>query len=205
MGMVLDILSCFLCKFLFGYKLMVYFIFGIVGLGFVVWGYYMFIFGMDLVLGMIFMVVIIMIVLLSVVKVFNWLGILWGVKIEYMIVMLYVILFVLMFIIGGLSGIFMVVIFVDIFIYDIYFIVVYFYYVFFVGMMMVVFGVIYFWYLKMFGCKMNEFWGKVYFFLIFVFFNGIFFMMYILGVVGFFCCYVDFYYFEIFEYLLFMN
>lgn len=80
MGMVLDIIFCFSCKLIFGYKLMVYVICGIVGLGFIVWGYYMFVFGMNLFLGMIFMMVIMFIVLFSVVKMFNWLGMIWGGK-----------------------------------------------------------------------------------------------------------------------------
>ncbi len=73
----------------------------------------------------------------------------------------------------------------DIFIHDTYFIVAHFHYVLFAGTAMGVFGAIYFWFPKMFGRTMNEFWGKVHFFLTFIFLNGTFFPMHILGAAGF--------------------
>ena len=99
--------------------------------------------------------------------------------------MLFALSFVSMFIIGGLSGIFMAATPVDIFIHDTYFIVAHFHYVLFAGTAMGVFGAIYFWFPKMFGRMMNEFWGKVHFFLTFIFLNGTFFPMHILGAGGF--------------------
>jgi cytochrome c oxidase subunit I len=99
--------------------------------------------------------------------------------------MLFALSFVSMFIIGGLSGIFMAATPVDIFIHDTYFIVAHFHYVLFGGTAMAVFGAIYFWFPKMFGRMMNEFWGKVHFFLTFVFLNGTFYTMHILGPSGF--------------------
>jgi cytochrome c oxidase subunit 1 len=88
--------------------------------------------------------------------------------------------FVSMFIIGGLSGIFMAATPIDIFIHDTYFIVAHFHYVLFSGTAMAVFGAIYFWFPKMFGRKMNEFWGKVHFFFTFIALNCVFFPMHIL-------------------------
>src|SRR3954447_23929434 len=123
MGMVSDIISCFARKPLFGYKPMVYSIAGIAGLGFIVWGHHMFVSGMNPVLGMTFMVSTMMIALPSAVKVFNWLGTIWGGQIQYTTPMLFALSFVSMFIIGGLSGIFMAATPVDIFIHDTYFIV----------------------------------------------------------------------------------
>ena len=163
---------------------MVYSIAGIAGLGFIVWGHHMFISGMNPYLGMIFMVSTMMIALPSAVKTFNWLGTLWGAKIHFTTAMLFACAFVSMFIIGGLSGIFMAATPVDIFIHDTYFIVAHFHYVLFAGTAMGVFGAIYFWFPKMFGRTMNEFWGKVHFFLTFIFLNGTFFPMHILGAVG---------------------
>ncbi|MCA9258931.1 MAG: cbb3-type cytochrome c oxidase subunit I, partial [Planctomycetales bacterium] len=89
MGMVSDMLSCFARKPLFGYKPMVYSIAGIAGLGFIVWGHHMFVSGMNPALGMTFMVSTMMIALPSAVKVFNWLGTLWGGKIEFTTPMLF--------------------------------------------------------------------------------------------------------------------
>jgi cytochrome c oxidase subunit 1 len=205
MGMVSDMISCFSRKPIFGYKPMVYSIAGIAGLGFVVWGHHMFISGMNPALGMTFMVSTMLIALPSAIKVFNWLGTLWGGKIQFTTPMLFAVSFVSMFIIGGLSGIFMAATPVDIFIHDTYFIVAHFHYVLFAGTAMGVMGAIYFWFPKMFGRTMNEFWGKVHFFLMFIFLNGTFYTMHILGANGFPRRYADAYHFGIFEHLQPMN
>jgi cytochrome c oxidase subunit I len=181
---VSDILACFARKPIFGYKPMVYSIAGIAGLGFIVWGHHMFISGMNPALGMTFMISTMMIALPSAIKTFNWLGTLWGGKVQFTTPFLFAVSFVSMFIIGGLSGIFMAATPVDIFIHDTYFIVAHFHYVLFAGTAMGVFGSIYFWFPKMFGRMMNEFWGKVHFFITFIALNCVFFPMHILGTVG---------------------
>jgi cytochrome c oxidase subunit 1 len=110
-----------------------------------------------------------------------------------------------MFIIGGLSGIFMAATPVDIFIHDTYFIVGHIHYVLFGGTAFGVFGAIYFWFPKMFGRTMNETLGKIHFFLSFIFFNGTFFTMHILGAGGFPRRYADPYHFVTFAHLQDMN
>lgn len=205
MGMVSDIIACFARKPVFGYKPMVYSISAIAGLGFIVWGHHMFISGMNPILGMTFMVSTMMIALPSAVKVFNWLGTVWGGQVQFTTPMLYALSFVSMFIIGGLSGIFMAATPVDIFIHDTYFIVAHFHYVLFGGTAMAVFGAIYFWYPKMFGRMMNEPLGKLHFFLTFIFLNGTFFTMHILGAVGFPRRLADPYHYETFRHLMSMN
>jgi cytochrome c oxidase subunit 1 len=205
MGMVSDILTVFARKPLFGYRPMVYSIAGIAGLGFIVWGHHMFMSGMNPALGITFMVSTMMIALPSAVKTFNWLGTLWGGRIQYTTSMLFAISFVSMFIIGGLSGIFMAATPVDIFIHDTYFIVAHFHYVLFAGTAMGVWAGIYFWFPKMFGRTMNEFWGKVHFFLTFIFLNGTFFTMHILGAVGFPRRLADAYHYETFHHLQPLN
>jgi cytochrome c oxidase subunit 1 len=205
MGMVSDIIACFSRKPLFGYKPMVYSISGIAGLGFIVWGHHMFVSGMNPLLGMTFMVSTMMIALPSAVKVFNWLGTVWGGKIQFTTPMLFALSFVSMFIIGGLSGIFMAATPVDIFIHDTYFIVAHFHYVLFAGTAMAVMGAIYFWFPKMFGRMMDENLGKIHFFLTFIFLNGTFFTMHILGAVGFPRRLADPYDYETFRHLLPMN
>ena len=205
MGMVSDIISCFARKPIFGYKPMVYSIAGIAGLGFIVWGHHMFMSGMNPALGMTFMVSTMMIALPSAIKVFNWLGTIWGGRIQFATPMLFALSFVSMFIIGGLSGIFMAATPVDIFIHDTYFIVAHFHYVLFAGTAMGVFGAIYFWYPKMFGRLMNETLGKIHFLLTFIFLNGTFFTMHILGAVGFPRRLADPYHYETFHHLQAMN
>ena len=205
MGMVSDILTTFARKPLFGYRPMVYSVAGIAGLGFIVWGHHMFMSGMNPALGVTFMVSTMMIALPSAIKTFNWLGTVWGGRIQLTTSMLFALSFVSMFIIGGLSGIFMAATPVDIFIHDTYFIVAHFHYVLFAGTAMGVWAAIYFWFPKMFGRTMNEFWGKVHFFLTFVFLNGTFFTMHILGAVGFPRRLADAYHYETFHHLQPLN
>jgi cytochrome c oxidase subunit 1 len=184
MGMVSDIMSCFSRKPLFGYKPMVYSIAAIAGLGFIVWGHHMFTSGMNPALGMTFMVSTMMIALPSAVKTFNWIGTMWGGRILFTVPMLNCIAFVAMFVIGGLSGIFMAAVPVDVYFHDTYFIVAHFHYVLFGSTLFGVFGGIHFWYPKMFGRMMSEGVGKVHFFLTFLGFNGTFFPMHLLGIAG---------------------
>ncbi|MEX2140736.1 MAG: cbb3-type cytochrome c oxidase subunit I [Pirellulales bacterium] len=205
MGMVSDMISTFARKPIFGYKPMVYSIAGIAGLGFIVWGHHMFMSGMNPALGLTFMVSTMLIALPSAIKVFNWLGTLWGGNIQFTTAMLFAVSFVSMFIIGGLSGIFMAATPVDIFIHDTYFIVAHFHYVLFSGTAMGVFGAIYFWYPKMFGRLMNEFWGKIHFAFTFVFLNLVFFPMHILGMRGFPRRLADPYHYETFRNLQPLN
>lgn len=184
MGMVSDVIACFARKPIFGYRPMVYAIAGIAGLGFIVWGHHMFQSGMDPRLGTGFMIATIMIALPSAVKTFNWLGTAWGSNMTYSTAMLNALAFVAMFVIGGLSGIFMAATPVDIFIHDTYFIVAHIHYVLFMSSIFGIFAGIYFWFPKMFGRMLNEPLGKVHFFLTFLFANGTFYPMHIIGTVG---------------------
>jgi len=184
MGFVSDIISTFARKPLFGYRPMVYSICGIAGLGFIVWGHHMFQSGMNPYLGTAFMISTMMIALPSAVKVFNWLGTLWGGQIRFTTAMCWGVAFVAMFIIGGLSGIFMAATPVDIQIHDTYFIVGHIHYVLFTGSLFGIFGGIYYWYPKMFGRKLNERLGKWHFWLTFVLANCTFFLMHFVGAGG---------------------
>jgi len=184
MGFVSDILSVHARKPIFGYKPMCYSMAGIAGLGFIVWGHHMFQSGMNPSVGLVFMTATIMIALPSAVKVFNWIGTLWGARIQLTTAMLFAISFVSMFIIGGLSGIWMASTPVDIYIHDTYIVVAHFHYVVFAGSMMGIFAAIHHWYPKMFGRMMNETLGKVHFVGTFILTNGVFYMMHQVGLAG---------------------
>jgi cytochrome c oxidase subunit 1 len=134
--------------------------------------------------GMTFMVATILIALPSAVKVFNWLGTLWGSRIHFTTPMLFAMGFVAMFIIGGLSGIWMASTPVDIYIHDTYIVVAHFHYVVFAGSVLAIFASIYHWFPKMFGRMMNEKLGVLHFLGTFILTNCVFYMMHQLGVAG---------------------
>ncbi len=184
MGMVSDMLSCMCRKPVFGYKPMIYSMAAIAGLGFIVWGHHMFTSGMNPALGMTFMISTMMIALPSAIKTFNWIGTIWGANLQYNAVMLNCVSFVSMFIVGGLSGIFMAAVPVDVYFHDTYFIVAHFHYVLFGATLFGVFGAIQFWFPKMFGRMMNDKVAQWHFLLTFIGFNGTFFPMHLLGIAG---------------------
>ncbi len=184
MGAVSDIIATFSRRPIFGYKAMVFAIMGIGFLGFIVWGHHMFQSGMSPLLGTTFVLSTIVIAVPSAIKVFNWIGTLWGGSIRFSSAMLCALAFVSMFIIGGLSGIFMASAAVDIYIHDTYFIVAHFHYVLFGASLFGVFGAIYYWFPKLYGKMLNESWGRKHFFWSFLFFNLTFFPMHMLGLGG---------------------
>jgi cytochrome c oxidase subunit I len=184
MGLVSEVLAVFSRKPIFGYKAMVFALVAIGFLGFIVWGHHMFVSGMNLVLSATFSFSTMLIAVPSAIKTFNWMGTVWGGSLRFKTPMCFALAFVSMFVIGGLSGIYMAATPVDLFIHHTYFIVAHIHYVLFGGSLFGIFGAIYFWYPKMFGRMMNEFWGKVHFFLMFIFFNLTFFPMHNLGLNG---------------------
>jgi cytochrome c oxidase subunit 1 len=205
MGLASDIIATHARKPIFGYKPMVYSMVAIAGLGFIVWGHHMFASGMNPALGMTFMVSTVMIALPSAIKVFNWLGTLWGSRIQLTTPMLNALGFVAMFIIGGLSGIWMAATPVDIYIHDTYIIVAHFHYVVFGGSVFAIFAAIYHWFPKMFGRMMNETLGKIHFVGSFIFTNGVFYMMHQLGMAGLMRRTADPYAYETYKHLQPLN
>ena len=205
MGMVSDMLATASRKPLFGYRPMVWSMCAIAGLGFVVWGHHMFTSGMNPAVGMVFMFSTMAIALPSGIKVFNWIGTLWGGRIRFNTWTLNAIAFVSMFIVGGLSGIFLAAPPVDVPLHDTYFIVAHFHYVLFGATLFGVFGAIHYWFPKMFGRMMSDTLGKIHFALTFAFFNLTFFPMHLLGMGGMTRRYADPYLYPHLEHLLPLN
>jgi cytochrome c oxidase subunit I len=184
MGMVSDIIANGSRKPIFGYHSMVFAIIAIAFLGWIVWGHHMFMSGMNPTLGSSFMISTMVIAVPSAIKTFNWMGTMWQGNLRFHVPMMCSIAFVAMFVIGGLSGLFMASTPVDMQIHDTYFIVAHIHYVLFGGSLFGLFGAITYWFPKMFGRLMNERWGKIHFWLTFVFYNLTFFPMHILGMAG---------------------
>jgi cytochrome c oxidase subunit 1 len=183
MGVTSEVLSTFSRKPVFGYRAMAYSMIAIAFLSWIVWGHHMFISGMNPLLGTAFMMTTMVIAIPSAIKTFNWMGTLWGGSIRFTTPMLFGVGFLSAFVVGGLSGIFMASTPVDIFIHDTYFIVAHFHYV-VAGIIFALFAAVYYWFPKMFGRVLNETWGKIHFFLTYIFFNLAFFPMHFLGVGG---------------------
>ena len=184
MGIASEILPVFSRKPIFGHHAMAFSMIAIAFLSWIVYGHHMFVSGMSPSLGMAFTVTTMVIAVPSAIKTFNWLGTLWGGRIQFTVPMLFALGFVSMFVIGGLSGIFMASTPVDIYIQDTYFIVAHIHYVVFGGSIFGAFAGIYFWFPKMFGRMMNPLLGHLHFWSTFIFFNWTFFPMHIIGVGG---------------------
>jgi len=184
MGIASEILPVFARKPIFGYHAMAFSMIAIAFLSWIVYGHHMFVSGMNPSLGMAFMVSTMIIAVPSAIKTFNWLGTLWGGRIQFKVPMLFALGFVSMFVIGGLSGIFMASTPVDIYIQDTYFIVAHIHYVVFGGSVFGAFAAIYYWFPKMFGRMTNPALGHLHFWGTLIFFNMTFFPMHIIGVGG---------------------
>jgi cytochrome c oxidase subunit 1 len=184
MGIVSDLISSFSRRPLFGYRMMVYSLLGIASLSFVVWGHHMFVSGMNPMLGTTFMMSTMIIALPSAIKTFNWLGTMWRGSIRFKPAMWCAVGFISMFIIGGLTGVFLASTPVDIYVHNTYFVIGHFHFMMVGGALFGIFGGLYYWYPKMFGRMMNDNLGSLHVILTFIFFNLLFYPMFILGVAG---------------------
>jgi cytochrome c oxidase subunit 1 len=168
MGVASHLLSTFSRKPVFGYRAMVGAICAIGFLGFCVWGHHMFVSGMSPYTGFAFSILTMTIGVPSAIKTFNWLGTLWGGKIQFNCAMLFALGFVSLFVSGGLSGLFLAQPSLDLYLHDTYFVVAHFHLIMGVAAIFGMFAGMYFWFPKMFGRFLNEGIGKVHFWLTFV-------------------------------------
>ncbi|MEW6731164.1 MAG: cbb3-type cytochrome c oxidase subunit I [Acidobacteriota bacterium] len=184
MGVTSHVLSTFSRKPVFGYRAMVFAMVAIGLLGFFVWGHHMFISGMSPYTGMAFSLLTLTIGVPSAIKTFNWLGTLWGGRIQFTTPMLFSIGFVSLFITGGLGGLFLGQTSVDLYLHDTYFVVGHFHLIMGVAAIFGIFTGSYFWFPKMFGRMMNESLGKLHFFITFIGVYAIFLPMHFLGMIA---------------------
>jgi cytochrome c oxidase subunit I len=184
MGVASHLLSTFSRKPVFGYRAMVYAMLAIAFLGFTVWGHHMFISGMSPYSAFAFSLLTMSIGVPSAIKTFNWLGTLWGGRIQFTCAMLFALGFVSLFVTGGLSGLFLAQPAIDLYLHDGYFVVAHFHLIMGVAAIFGMFAGTYFWFPKMFGKLMNEGIGKVHFWITFIGVYCIFMPMHFLGLAG---------------------
>ena len=184
MGIVSEVLPVFSRKPLFGYKAVIYAGAAIGVLGFTVWMHHMFATGLSVPLTIWTMLATMMIAVPSGVKMFNWLGTLWGGSLIFPPPMLFAIGFLFMFLIGGVDGMFHAIVPIDYAINDTYWVVSHIHYVLFGGSVFGVFAGIYFWFPKMTGKFLDEGLGRLHFILMFIGMNLTFMPMHVLGLKG---------------------
>jgi cytochrome c oxidase subunit 1 len=184
MGLVSDILSNRARKPIFGYKAMVLSILAIGAISFVVWAHHMFVSGMNPYFSFWFAISTLAVAIPSAVKTFNWLLTLWKGNLYFSTAMLYAIGFVSSFVAGGLTGLFLGNVAVDVPLTDTYFVVGHFHLVMGVSAIFGIFAGIYYWFPKATGRLLSEALGKIHFWVTFVGTFVIFFPMYWLGFLG---------------------
>ena len=183
-GLVSDLLSTHARKNIFGYRMMVWAILAIGGLSFIVWAHHMYVSGMNPYFGFFFATTTLIIAVPTAIKVYNWVLTLWQGDIHLNVPMLFAIGFIFTFTHGGLTGIFLGNVVVDLPLSDTYFVVAHFHMVMGVSPILVVFGSIYHWYPKITGRMFNETLGKWHFWLTFLGTYAIYLPMHYLGFLG---------------------
>jgi len=184
MGVISELITCFSRKRVFGYNFVALSSIAIAVIGFLVWAHHMFVAGISLYAAMIFSFLTFFVGVPSAVKVFNWTATLYRGSISYATPMLYAFGFIGLFTIGGLTGLFLATLGIDVHVTDTYFVVAHFHYVMVGGVLMGYLGGMHFWWPKISGRMYPEGWAKLSALLVFVGFNLTFFPQFILGYVG---------------------
>lgn len=183
-GIFSDVFSTFSRKRLFGYTAMVFSTIVIAFLGFMVWAHHMFTVGLGPVANTIFSIATMAIAIPTGVKIFNWLGTLWGGRITINSAMLWSLAFIPSFTIGGMTGVMVATVAADYQYHDTYFVIAHFHYVIVGGTVFGIFAGLHYWWPKMFGKILNEALGKWSFWLFFIGFHLTFFIQHFLGLMG---------------------
>jgi cytochrome c oxidase subunit I len=183
-GIISEVIAARSRKPVFGYRMMAFSLLAIVVLGFTVWAHHMFVSGMQSWIRIPMMVTTAIIAVPTGIKIFSWLATLWRGVIHLDTPMLWALGFLTMFTLGGISGVMLAMIPLDIHVSDTYFIVAHIHYVLFGGSLFTIFAGVYYWFPKMTGRMYDERLGKLHFWLTFVFFNLTFAPMHLIGVQG---------------------
>ena len=184
MGVVSEVIPCFARRPIFGYHFVAFASIAIGVFGFLVWGHHMFVSSQSIYAGLIFSVLSFMVAIPSAIKVFNWTATLYKGSIWFATPMLYALGFIGLFTIGGLTGLFLASLAVDVHVHDTYFVIAHFHYIMVGGAVMSYLGGLHFWWPKISGRLYPERWARMSAIVIFAGFNLTFFPQFILGYLG---------------------
>ena len=184
MGVISEVIPVFSRKPIFGYKAIAYSSFGIALIAFIVWGHHMFVTGQSELANFMFSLLTMFVAVPTGVKVFSWVGTMYGGSIYFKTPMLYAIGFVELFTIGGLTGVFLATLALDVHLTDTYFVVAHFHYVMVGGTLMGFLAGLHYWFPKMSGRLYPERAAQIGFWLVLLGFNVTFFPQFILGAQG---------------------
>jgi len=184
MGVISELITAFSRKRIFGYKVIAFASVAIAVLGFLVWGHHMFVSSQSPYAGMVFSVLSMLVAVPSAVKVFNWTATLYEGSVSWDTPMLYAMGFIGLFTIGGLTGVMLATLGIDIHVHDTYFVVAHFHYIMVGGAIMGFLGGLHFWWPKITGRLYPVFWSKFSAIVIFIGFNLTFFPQFLLGYLG---------------------
>jgi len=184
LGIISEIIPVFARKTIFGYKAIVYSSVGIAGLGSLVWGHHMFVSGYSYAAGVIFSLFTFLVAVPSAIKVFNWVGTLHKGAIVVDTPLLYAFAFIFLFAMGGLTGLMLGALSMNLYLHDTYFVVGHFHYIKFGAGGFAFFAGLHYWFPKMFGRMYNKKFANRALLVLFIGFNALYFPMLLLGIKG---------------------
>jgi cytochrome c oxidase subunit 1 len=184
MGVISELIPCYSRKSPFGYAFIAMASLAIAILGFLVWAHHMFVAGISIYGGLVFSILSFLVAIPSGVKVFNWTATLYKGSIQLDTPMLYALGFIGLFTIGGLTGLFLATLGIDMHVHDTYFVIAHFHYIMVGGAVMAYMGGLHFWWPKMTGKLYPEMWGRIAAVILFCGFNLTFFPQFLLGYLG---------------------
>lgn len=184
MGIISEIVTCYSRKRVFGYNFVAMSSIAIAVIGFLVWAHHMFVAGISLYSALVFSFLSYLVAVPSAIKVFNWTATMYKGSLSFSTPMLYAMGFIGLFTIGGLTGLFLACLGVDVHVHDTYFVIAHFHYVMVGGAVLGYLGGIHFWWPKISGKLYPEGWGRLAAIIVFIGFNLTFFPQFILGYLG---------------------